>query len=281
MKLKKKSKIIIAAVCAFVLAVAVAVPIAVNAFSQSKIEKYLNEDIKNAGGIRIIADSGETDELKNTVAGFKETVRRGADGVRVDLCFNTDGIPVCTDDYSAADSAVPLEDFFKAMKEDGFTEIKLYLNIIQLSKMTQLNRLATEYELLDRLYLVGIDKNHYGLITSDDTIVPFYLTYEPENECDGKEAYELTNEYGASGVVISSANASAESIDSLRDFSVPFCVQTDSDEEFCSAALDGAEKIFVSDAQSARGILDRWIKAMQKRNASSVEDYLNSFAADT
>ncbi|MDD6275307.1 MAG: hypothetical protein PUB20_00540 [Clostridia bacterium] len=276
MKLKNKSKTIIAILCALILIIAVSVPVFIHISGKRKIDSYLSEDIKNVDAVRIIADCDETDDLKNTVAGFKETVRRGADGVTVDLCFNSDSIPVAAEDYSNADSAVPIEDFFKTMNEDGFKETVLYLNIVQLSKMTELNRLAVKYSLLNRLYIIGIDEAHYGLITSDDTIIPFYLNYSPSRSSDGSEAYELIRKYGASGVMISSDDASQETISNLEDYSVPFCVYTESQTEFCKAALYGAENIITSDAASAKDILDRWISSMQKRNASSVSEYLKS-----
>ena len=125
----------------------------------------MKEDIKNVDNISLISRCSEIGGKKNSVAGVKESVRLGANAVIVDLCFRKDGTPVITDNYSNADSAETVEELFKAMSEDKFRKIGIYLNIVQLSDISKLNTLAVSYNMLDRLFLIGFDSERYDIIS--------------------------------------------------------------------------------------------------------------------
>ncbi len=279
MKSKKHGIIIAAALIAvFAVIIAVASPFIKSGADRLTAKKYFDEDLKNVDSITLLAHSVEIDGEKNSVAGVKEAVRLGAKAVVVDLCFKTNGTPVITDSYEKNADAPTVESLFIAMNEENYREIKLYFNIIQLSSLSEFNRLAAEYNMAGRIYLFGIDESRYGLISSDSTIAPFLLKYKL-TEDDKKaikagtfSAPECIAQYGAGGLEISLGDASAETIEAFNDFGIPFIVyDISSVKDFCTTVINGAVTVYVDDIEKSADILDSWIKAMQERSKSEIE----------
>lgn len=279
MKSKKKSIItastiiVTAVIASFIL-----FPVFKNGFFGLSLNRYLREDLGNVDHIALISHCAEIDGVPDSVAGFKESVRLGANAVIVDLCFRNDGTPVAAADYSDADNAEPVENLFRTMNDDRYKKIKVYLNIIQLSDMSKLNSLAVEHNVIDRVYLIGMNKDHYGLITTDDTIIPFLLNYEFSSDelseiKDGRfTSPEIIERYGAAGLVIESTQLSPELSQALNDYGIPFIVDGIKDKKaFCEALTSGADNVVVSDTDGCKKVLDKWINDMQERYKASVE----------
>lgn len=274
MKNKKRS-ITVITVVAVVIAIALAVlsPFISDGFDRLTARRYIGQDIKNVDNIVLIGECPEVDGKAQSVAGVKEAVRLGADAVKVDLCFRSDGTPVITDRYENNAEADTVEELFNEMNGDKYKDVTVYLNIIQLSSLTELNRLAVKYDMVGRAYLIGIDESHYGLVTNDDTIVPFLLKYEFTKDDlqkikDGKfSAPECIAKYGAGGLEIDLKFATEEIISTLNDFGIPFTVSgIESISDYCRVLLNGASTVIVEDIESATQVLDSWIEAMQERN---------------
>lgn len=273
MKNKKRS-ITVITVVAVVIAIALAVlsPFISDGFDRLAARRYIGQDIKNVDNIVLIGECPEVDGKAQSVAGVKEAVRLGADAVKVDLCFRSDGTPVITDRYENNAEADTVEELFNEMNGDKYKDVTVYLNIIQLSSLTELNRLAVKYDMVGRAYLIGIDESHYGLVTNDDTIVPFLLKYEFTKDDlqkikDGRfSAPECISKYGAGGLEIDLKFATEEIISTLNDFGIPFTVSgIESISDYCRVLLNGASTVIVEDIESATQVLDSWIEAMQER----------------
>lgn len=239
---------------------------------------YMKDDLKNVDNVSLIARCAEIDGKKDSVAGFKESVRLGANAVIVDLCFRKDGTPVITDNYSNADSAEKAEELFKAMNEEKFKKIAVYLNIVQLSDTAKLNALAVSYNILDRLFLTGIDSDRYDLISSDNTIVPILLDYtfssdELGSVKDGSfRKPDILEEKGAVGFVLDSSQITPELTEVLKDYGICFIVNgIDGVPKMCSTLLDGADSVIVTDIEKSRETLDKWTEKMQERYKASVD----------
>lgn len=274
MKNKKRS-ITVITVVAIVIAIALAVlsPFISDGFDRLTARRYIGQDIKNVDNIVLIGECPEVDGKAQSVAGVKEAVRLGADAVKVDLCFRSDGTPVITDRYENNAEADTVEELFNEMNGDKYKDVTVYLNIIQLSSLTELNRLAVKYDMVGRAYLIGIDESHYGLVTNDDTIVPFLLKYEFTKDDlqkikDGRfSAPECISKYGAGGLEIDLKFATEEIISTLNDFGIPFTVSgIESISDYCRVLLNGTSTVIVEDIESATQVLDSWIEAMQERN---------------
>lgn len=250
--------------------------------------KYTSGDLKNVDNIVLLAHCAEVDGKTNSVAGVKEAVRLGADAVVVDLCFRENGTPVMSDDYGNVASAPLLEDLFKALNTEKYLSIKIYLNIVQLSDMSKLNTLAVDYGMISRLTLIGIDPDHYGLVTKDDTIIPFYLerSFSAEERSEMKKGTfsvpKELDEYGASGLVIKSSDADEAVIDALDSYGIPSIVTSvNNNSRFSEVLLANAQTVWVNDIEKSRNFLNGWIKQMQERYESSVEASLKALSTTT
>lgn len=279
----KKLGILIACVLVVVIAVAsvVTAPLIKSASENSAVRKYTSQNLKNVDNVILLSHCIEIDGKTNSVAGVKEAVRLGAQAVAVDLCFRKDGTPVITDNYENVDSATTLEELYIALSSDSFNEVQLYLNIVQLAEMGKLNALTVDHNMVGRTLITGIDEAHYGMITGDNTIIPFLLKYELTKDdkdaiSDGRFSVpECIAQYGASGLEISTKDASAEVICTLNDFGIPFIVSgIDSIESFCETLLNGASTVYVDDIEKYAGILDDWTVSMQERHSISIEQSL-------
>ncbi len=273
--------ILCAAIIAIVIIAAIASPFILSKLDFLSAKKYQAEDLKNVDNIQLIAHSTEIGSEKNSVSGALEAIRLGADAVVVDLCFKSNGTPVITDNYENNEDAPTVESLFTALKDEKYEDIKIYFNIVQLTTLSEFNSLAVKYDMVGRIYLIGIDEQRYGLVTSDSTIVPFLLKYSITKEdtqriADGTfTAPECIAKYGAGGLEIDLEDATPEAIEALNDFGIPFIVSgVDSTEDFCKVLLNGAGSVYVADIENSANILDEWIKAMQERYRSSVEQSL-------
>lgn len=282
MKSEKKGVIIISIILVVAISAAfILIPL----IRRGSGNRFMREDLKNVDNIALISHCIEIDGNKNSVAGFKESVRLGADAVIVDLCFRKDGTPVITDDYSSADRAETAEELFKAMNDEKYDETGLYLNIVQLSDLSKLNSLVISYNIIGRTYLIGIDSEHYDLINTDDTIIPFLLDYSfSDNELsDLKNGNftrpEVLNKYGATGLVLGNEQISEELVEALDDYGIPFTVDNIGDvNDMCRTLLKGANNVIVNNLKESKSTLDEWTLEMQKRYKQSVDKSLKALS---
>lgn len=284
MKAEKKGIVIISAVIAIAVVTTI---ILIPLLRHNSVSGYMKKDIKNVDNISLISRCSEIGGKKNSVAGVKESVRLGANAVIVDLCFRKDGTPVITDNYSNADSAETVEELFKAMSEDKFRKIGIYLNIVQLSDISKLNTLAVSYNMLDRLFLIGIDSDRYDLISSDDTIIPILLDYtfgsdELASVKSGKfKRPDILEEKGASGLVLDNSQITPELVETLNDYGIIFLVDgVDGTAEMCKTILNGTGNIIVTDIKEARETLDKWTEKIQERYKKSVDKSIKELSKE-
>ncbi|HAY73876.1 MAG TPA: hypothetical protein DCY31_08595 [Ruminococcaceae bacterium] len=282
MKPEKKSVVIISAILVIaVTATLVLIPL----IRRNSGNRYMREDLRNVDNVTLISHCIEINGVKNSVAGFKECVRLGAKGVIVDLCFKKDGTPVISDSYSTADSAETVEDLFKAMSDGKYKEISVYFNIIQLSDLSRLNSLAVSYNILDRVFLIGIDSEHYDLINTDDTIIPFLLDYNfRDSDLDALKKGSFTrpdilDKYGATGLVLPSSQISEELVEALNDYGILYIVNVaDETSDMCQTLLKGANNVIVPDIEKASKTMNEWTLEMQKRYKKSVDKSIKALS---
>lgn len=275
MKAEKKG---VTAVSAIIVILVVAALILVPLLKHNSVSGYMKDELQNVDNVSLISRCSEVEGKKNSVAGVKESVRLGANAVIVDLCFRKDGTPVITESYSNADSAETVDELFKAMSEEKFKKIGIYLNIVQLSDISKLNTLAVNYNMLDRLFLIGIDSDRYDLISTDDTIVPFLLDYTFESDelsaaKDGSfRKPDILEKKGAAGLVLDRTQITPELVETLNDYGIIFVTDgIENTVEMCKTLLDGANNVIVTDIKKAKETLDEWTEEMQKRYKASVD----------
>lgn len=251
-------------------------------FAGKKCKKYFSRDIPDAGSIRLISHAVEVNGNSNTVSGLKEAVRLGADGVVVDICFLNDDVPVLCDDYRKRDTCEKVEDLFRELSVEKFKDITIYLHIVQLSSLSELNVLVAEYDMTSRVFLTGIDRDRYGLIRPDDTGIPFYLDYSPGKE-DLDENGEFSgkpsciDEYGACGLIIGRNDFNEELAASMNDAGVQVIVSGVGDRlQMCEKIAEGALNIYTDDIGPCREALNEWTAAADLRYRESLEKSINA-----
>lgn len=275
--MKAEKKGIIAVSVVIVLAI-IAAAILIPFFTHNSVSGYMKEELNNVDNVSLISRCSEINGKKNSVAGVKESVRLGANAVIVDLCFRKDGTPVITESYSDADSAETVEQLFKAMNEEKFRKTVIYLSIVQLSDISKLNTLAVDYNMLERLFLIGIDRDRYDLISSDDTIIPILLNYTFSDEelssvSDGSfKRPDILEEKGASGLILDNSQITSDLVEVLNDYGIIFVADNiDDTAEMCRSLLNGTCGVIVTDIEKSRETLDKWTEKMQERYKASVE----------
>lgn len=274
----KNKRGIIIFVSVLILLAVITVTVVLPLTSRNFSKRYFSEDLKNVDDIVLIADCSEIDEISNSVAGFKESVRLGADAVIIDLCFKKDGTPVQCDSYPNAETAEAVEELFKTMNLEKYSDITVYLNIVQLSDISKLNELAVSYDVIDRIFLIGIDREHYGLIDSDDTIIPFLLSYEFSSSelADIKDGSfkvpDIIEEYGAAGLVLEGSRLTPELAEVLADYGIYYIANgTKNTAQLCKILSEDVRNVIVPNIETARATLDQWTEEMQKRYKASFE----------
>lgn len=275
MKVEKKGIIVTSAV--LIIAV-VATIILIPLLKHNSASGYMKDDLKNVDNISLISHCTEIDGKKNSVAGVKESVRLGANAVIVDLCFRKDGTPVLTENYSNADSAETVDRLFQAMNDEKFKKTVIYLNIVQLSDISKLNTLAVDYNMLDRLFLTGIDSDRYDLIDSDDTIIPLLLDYRfsaQELSSIGNGSFKkptILEEKGAVGIVADKSQISADLVEVLNDYGIIFVADgIENPAEMCETLINGTDNVIVPNIEKAKDVLNKWTEKMQERYQASVD----------
>ncbi|MBP9989098.1 MAG: hypothetical protein KBT46_06325 [Ruminococcus sp.] len=286
MKNKKKPVIIISAIVIVVaVTVTLLLPKLKYGFSNISINEYLSQDLIGIDSVGLISECAEVDGKSDSVSGFKEAVRLGADSVIVDLCFKKDGTPVICKNYSNAETSQSVEKLFKAMNEEKYKNIRVYLRIVQLSELSKLNELSSRYNVLNRLFLIGIDKEHYGLLSSDETGIPFFIDYtftddELKSVTDNKfTPPQEIEKNGAVGIIIDRNQISPELIDYLDGYEIPFITDNiKNDKELCISLLNGSRDVIVKDIERSKSVIDVWTENMQERFESSVSQSLNDLS---
>lgn len=256
-----------------------------NGFADMSAKKYTNVEIVNSKNIFFVSKAINMNGKSNTVSGFKEAVRLGAKGVIADICFKNDGTPFMSDNYEKSDSSEDLEKLFKAFISDKFSSIKIYLNIVQLSELSKLNELVSKYDMQSRIALMGIDDEHYGLITSDQTIIPIYIDYK----FSSKQISEMENgkfsipdeigRYGVTGLVIQCDDYNETICSTLNEYGIPVLVSDiENNKQLSEAIVGGGQYFVVNDIEQADKFFKKWISNVQISNRSQVDKSLNDLS---
>ncbi len=250
-----------------------------NKKAREKVAQYLSENIKVYDELNMISDCPQIDGNKNTVAGIKEAHRLGAQTVTVDMCFNSDDIPVITDDYDSVSSdTLKLEEIFKLMNEEKYNKMRINLRLRQLSSLSEFNRLFTQYNMNGRVLISGIDKNRYGLISGDSTGAYIYFDYIPEGNVkkDVKTIEQMQKEYGIAGVIIDCKNLSEELSDKLSENGIPFIAGNVNEEADMYEVLSySISNIGTDNPQKLIEVYDKWKQETNSRVNKEINQKLS------
>lgn len=287
-KSNKKAKILKSKPAIAIIAVIIVAALTAAAFlivksikekeQKEKIAEYLSQNLEIYGELNIISDTAEVDGETNTLAGIKEAHRLGADTVTLDLCFNSDDIPVICDDYdNITDKSLKLENVFKLLNEKKYSALRINLRIRQLGSLSKFNELMTKYKMSGRVLLSGIDKERYGLISGENTSALVFFDYTPQKGAKDSlnEINNLIKNYGITGVIIEYDNVTKELAEILNERGIKF-IAANADEELdmYAAIGSGASNIETSSPEKLREVYDLWKTTTDDRMNQSIIDEL-------
>lgn len=280
-KIPKRNKIIIAVV--IVLALIAITVLSVNAIKAKKekdaINDYLSQRIETYGEINIMSAAAVIDGKKNTVAGIKEAFRLGADTVTVDLCFNENDVPVICEKYDDINKeTLKLEDVFKLLKDEKYSDLKLNLRLRQLSSLEKFNALLKKYDMSGRVIISGINSNRYSMISGNSTSAGVFFDYAPQkdrkkslNEING-----LRKEYNISGVIISCDNITKELAETLNQRGITYIISgTDEELDMYSVLSSGANNIETSSPEKLLEVYSLWKEKTRENIDKEILEKLN------
>lgn len=276
---KKKKAAVIVAVIILIAAITVSAFIIKNRKTEKEIEQYLQKSPDLYGELCVITDSAEVDNSRYSLAGIKEAVRLGANVVTLDICFDSDSVPViCRDFDDISDSTLRLEKVLELITgEDEYSAVNLNLRLRQLSSFETLNALIKKYGIDNRVIISGIDRNRYALITGDDTPASLFFDYEVKGTAEETtaEIAELQKMYNISGVIIDAKSIDAQLTDALIQSGIPFIVSSvDSDIEIYRVLSYGAYLIQTNSPERLNEIYKYWEDVALSQMEKSIADSL-------
>ncbi|MCQ2472404.1 MAG: hypothetical protein MJ147_10260 [Clostridia bacterium] len=284
--LKNKKLMAIIAACLVVLIVAVCLIVhgIRSAVYEKKINSYLDSPFETYGEMNIIADSADVDSGKNSLAGIKEAHRLGADTVTLDLCFNSNDVPVITDDYdSISKSTLKLEDVFKLLTDSKYSSLRVNLRIRQLGSLKKFNELFSKYDVSGRVMLSGIDKDRYALISGESTPAALFFDYTPKGDAKKSlnEILSLQKEYGISGVIIDLKDMNTELSEKLNQRGIIYIVSgADEEMEMYSVLGSGASNIETAHPDQLKEVCFKWKESTRENMDKSILNELNNKKLD-
>lgn len=229
---------------------------------QKQIDAYLNQKIETYGKINIVSDAALIDGEKNTIAGVKEAFRLGAETITLDLCFNENDVPVICDDYdSIKKDTLKLEEVFKLLKDEKYSDLRINLRLRQLGSLNKFNDLLKKYKMSGRVIISGINKNRYSLISGSSTAAGVFFDYVPsKNRKDAlNEIIALKKEYNIAGVIISCKDITQELVETLNQRGITFIIgKTDTELDMYAVLSSGANNIETSAPEKLKDVYSLW-----------------------
>ncbi len=276
---KKRSVTIICVALAVVIAVCVATPLIINADRNKKIEQYTQQNLDLYSELNVISDCAVVDKKPYSLAGIKEAVRLGADTVTLDLCFNSDGTPVVSDDYSTiSEDSLLVRDVFDLITSEEYSDIRINFRLRQLITLSVFNQLVSEYDVSKRVIVSGINQNRYSLISGTDTAAKVYFDYIPSGDLksDIQSVATLVSDYSLAGVVISSADISKELTDALSQNGISYIISSvDKEIDLYKVMSYGAYNIETDSPDTLKEAHSSWRELTLQRIDKSISDELN------
>lgn len=280
-KIKINKRFIPIIVIILIVAVIASFFIAKTMIQKKKIQKindYLSQRIETNGELNIISDAAVVDDKKNTIVSIKEAVRLGANTVTLDLCFDSNDVPVVCDDFNnISENSLKLEDVFKLLKEEKYSSVKLNLRLNQIGSIKKLNELLNKYEMTDRVILSGFDENRYNMLDCSSTSAGVFFDCVPEKDPQKASEYifSLIDDYGISGVIINYADITPELVEKLNQHGKAFIVSGVDDELSMYEALStGANIIETSSPDTLLEIYNNWRTQSKENVEKSIMDDL-------
>lgn len=208
-----KKKCIVPAIVTAFAAVGAAVLYAVN-----ETKKLENMKFSFPEGFTVTAHTGTMGTEENTI----ESMRVGsenADIIEFDVLSGKDGVPRLAH-TEIVPSSPTLAEAFEFIK--NHESIKANVDMKKAENLAEVQRLAKEYGVLDRIFFTGIRENDVPAVRKDSPEISYFLNFDVKKQKNKDGAYlqslaDKVKALGAVGLNIHYGGASKELIDVFHE----------------------------------------------------------------
>lgn len=186
-------------VISFLLSIALVAGVITYAFNKSYVERKLYL----VKGFTITAHSGAFNTPDNSMDYIDKAIEQKVDILEIDVRQRPDGTLVMGHDIVITNKdGVEVEEVFKKVKDTG---ILINLDIKEVRTLKTLRELVEKYDLLETVFLTGINILEVDAVKKDFPQVAYYLNYSPSRIKIFTEDYQtkllkLLDDTGAIGI---------------------------------------------------------------------------------
>lgn len=240
-----------------------------NAGSGKSLEELRAASYTLSPTLTATAQTGCLNTVENSFLSAKTGVNTGAQAISADISFNKDGVPVLAEKLEDVDkeTAVTLERVLAYLADKK--EASMYLNIKQVTNMPAVEELAKKYEMTNRLFYIGANKNQAPFILNKSPSIAIYMEIEPDKNKLNDVAYcttfaESIMAFGVQGVNCDGGRISKTLIDILHEYSLRVSLyNAQTEKDFYNMLALGADNIITKEPKTLITV----IKAIQAKNA--------------
>jgi len=143
------------------------------------INQVSGQTLKLSASFKVTAETGCMGTVRNSYISAKTGVNSGAQAISADISFRKDGAPVLAAQLPQADNnAVTLERVFNYLA--GKKDVSMVLNLKQVTNLPEIERLASENGLINRLTYTGIDEDQVPYLQYASPNIHFYIDSTPQ-----------------------------------------------------------------------------------------------------
>lgn len=243
---------------AFITSVAMIFGVATYAFNKSYDEKVL----KLMDDFTITAHTGAYDTPDNSIESVEMAISQNVTNFEIDIRQRPNGTVVMGHDIITTNAdGVEVATVFEMVKAN---DVKLNLDIKETRALKALYNLIVEYDMLDRVYLTGIEYFQCDKVKENCPGVEYYINYLPSRIKIFSEDYqqkiiELLEKTGAVGINCNHRNASRTLSNLLHKNGYKLSVWTvDKKYEMKRALVNKPNNITTHYPNKVQKMIDNW-----------------------
>ena len=185
----------------------------------SALKKYNNMPLNLPNGFTVTAHTGCMGTEENSFESMKIGVENGAQIVEFDVRFLSDGTPVLAHDEPTGDE-ITLEEAFAYFAQ--FDGIKANVDIKETKNLAQIEYLAKQYGILDRIFLTGVEEKDIEAVKRDCPEITYYLNVSVDKKKADDSEYiasliKKVKDVGAIGINCNYKNVKAELVKGFQN----------------------------------------------------------------
>lgn len=245
-------------VCSFIIAVCMVIGVASYAFNKS----YEEMSLRFVDGFAICAHTGAYDTPQNSVQFVEACVDNHAESLQLNVRQRMDGTVVMGNDIITTNNdGVELSVAFAMLRDE---DISINLVVDDIKALSALHDLIVEYNMMDRVFLTGIDVFQASRVVEQCPDVDFYINYIPSRIKIFSDDYQqkildLLDKTGAIGLNCNHANVSRTLADVLHENGYKLSVWTVDKEWTIKRVLISMPDVFnTNEPEYVQQIIDSW-----------------------